>query len=639
MRRAPKHAKSEDSPLAGLLRLVFFAAAVLLGFSLIELPWNEEFFQMEQAYVAPNLAFLTAGAIVVYLLGQRTRTALVVFVALCLLVGTANHYVVQFKGQPIVPADLFALSTAASVSSGYDFMPDLRLICCFLVAIAYAVLLYRFCPKTKLTIPSAIVNCLIAAFIVWMGGNFYEENDIGHRYDVTVDVWDVRGSYASQGTLLCFLTRTQELTPTAPDGYSVERACEILAPYNDEALPPDGAAMESGGPAGEPAEGTEEAVVETTENFNGPNVIVVMNETFTDLSIYSGLENTNAYPSVYHEIAGESLAAGSLYVSALGGGTCNTEFELLTGASTGNMGGGVYPYVLYDLDHVDNLAAYFRNLGYDTSAIHPAEANNWRRDVIYSQLGFDSFDDIETMRDCDTFRNLVTDKATYERALEKIEAGDGPQFIFDVTIQNHGGYESGLIPAEDQVELDSSLIQSEEVNEFLSCLKRSEADLRWFIDELNALDEPTVVVFFGDHQPGFADWLFETCEGKGVDESTLAEVQQRFTTPYFIWANKAAQAEGAPTVVRAVEDAEDLSTNFLGSVLIEAAGLPQTPLSRYMEALRAQVPALNLNGYMTSDGAWHWFDQVTEASDDLEDYRMVQYANLFEKNEVEGLQK
>jgi len=113
--------------------------------------------------------------------------------------------------------------------------------------------------------------------------------------------------------------------------------------------------------------------------YDGPNVIAIINETFSDLSSYPGLEDANAAPPFFREVAADALASGDVYVSAMGGGTCNSEFEFLTGASMGNMGGGVYPYVLYDLEGVDNLAAAFRALGYGTHAIHPAEASNWRR--------------------------------------------------------------------------------------------------------------------------------------------------------------------------------------------------------------------------------------------------------------------
>ena len=218
----------------------------------------------------------------------------------------------------------------------------------------------------------------------------------------------------------------------------------ILAPFAEDPLTgTDGTVAESPSPdttgnQNSTAPTTGDAAPEQPEAlpYDGPNVIAIMNETFSDLSEYPGLEGTNAAPTFFHEVANDSLAAGDVYVSAMGGGTCNSEFEFLTGASMGNMGGGVYPYVLYDLEGVDNLASYFRSLGYGTHAIHPAEAANWRRDRIYEQLGFDAFDDITTMEDADTFRDLVTDRTTYERVLEKIDEGEGPQFVFDVTIQN-----------------------------------------------------------------------------------------------------------------------------------------------------------------------------------------------------------
>ncbi len=110
-----------------LVRLAFFAVAVALGFILLEVPWNDGLPAMEAKYVMPNLAVLALGGAIVFLIGQRTRASLAVFVSLCLLSGMANFFLIEFKGQPIVPADLFALSTAASVSSGYSLFLTSRL--------------------------------------------------------------------------------------------------------------------------------------------------------------------------------------------------------------------------------------------------------------------------------------------------------------------------------------------------------------------------------------------------------------------------------------------------------------------------------------------------------------------------------
>lgn len=437
-----------------LRRGAFFALAVVLGFLLLELPWNDGVFAIPQRYVVDNLLILGLGCAIVFLAGQRTRASLAVFTGFCLLWGTANFFIITFKGQPIVPADLFALGTAASVAGGYSLFLTGRLVFCWALFAAYCIALAKLCPKRKRVRWDIAANVLAAALLVCLGAMQYQAIDIKKDCEVTVDVWDVRGSYATQGTALCFLSRAQELTPKPPEGYSAEAVDAILAPFAEDPLTgTDDATAEPASPnaTGDPgaaAPTTSDAAPEQSEAlpYDGPNVIAIMNETFSDLSSYPGLEGTNAAPTFFHEVADDSLAAGDVYVSAMGGGTCNSEFEFLTGASTGNMGGGVYPYVLYDLEGVDNLASYFRGLGYGTHAIHPAEAANWRRDRIYEQLGFDDFDDITTMEDADTFRDLVTDRATYERVLEKIDEGDGPQFVFDVTIQNHGGYDTGLVP-------------------------------------------------------------------------------------------------------------------------------------------------------------------------------------------------
>lgn len=610
------------SCLGTLIRIAFCIAAVVLGWLLIELPWNDNLTAIEPRYIIANLAIVGLLGAIVFLLGQRTRASLAVFVGLCLLIGTANFFIIEFKGQPIVPADLFALSTAASVSSGYSLFLTGRLAACIGAFAAYCAALLLWCPKRPVTGKDIVINCVAAALMVAVGVIQYRDTDIKSAYEVNVDVWDVRGSYASQGTLLCFLSRAQELTPAEPEGFSDEALKRILEPYEDE--------------------GKDDPQYTDEKPFDGPNVIAIMNETFSDLSSYPGLEGSNAQPTFFKEVQADSLAAGDLFVSAMGGGTCNSEFEFLTGSTTGLMGGGVYPYVLYDLDDTENLPSYFDSLGYGTHAIHPAEASNWRRDRVYEQLGFDTFDDITTMEGADTFRDLVTDKATYERALEKIDGNENPQFVFDVTIQNHGGYDTGLVPEKDRVHLDTDAVDSPEVDEFLAAMHQSDEDLRWLIDELNARNEPTIVVFFGDHQPGFADWLFEQTYGKSVDGATLDEVQARYHTPYFIWANKAARAKGAPTKVSSLGTDTITSLNYLGTMAIDAGGLPQTTQTRFLNALRKVLPAVNLNGYRDVDGVWHWFgealttDSQRAADEALDDYAIVQYDNLFRKDPLFG---
>lgn len=646
-----------------LVRIAFFLVAIILGWLLIELPWNDNPFGINLSHIIANLFIVGLATSVLFFLGQRSRVALAVCVGLCLLIGVANFYVIEFKGQPILPADLFALGTAASVSAGYQLFLTWRLALCLGMFAFYCFALKRWCPKRNVAKSDVAVNLIAVLLLVLLCVSLYQKTDIKQEYDVKVDVWDVRGSYANQGTLLCFLSRAQELVPREPEDYSQEVVAAILEPYrvseigsnSTDRFENEQASSNENAPAAEVISETEAAVEHvfgSAENsdsgdnyaaeetaYDGPNVVVVMNETFSDLSTYPGLEGSVAEPEFLKEVQADSLVAGDVYTSAMGGGTCNSEFEFLTGTTMGLLGAGVYPYVLYDMDEVENLASYFRNLGYDTAAIHPAEATNWRRDVVYAQLGFHSFDDITVMKDADTFRDLVTDKATYEYVLEKIESGTKPQFIFDVTIQNHGGYTTGLVLPKDAVHLDSEAVEdaefSEEVDEFLAAIHRSDEDLRWFIDQLNACEEPTVLVFFGDHQPGFVDGLFEATFDKTVEEATAEEVQERYHTPFFIWANEAAREMYELPETDGVATQMTTSLNYLGALLLDVALLPQTTYSAYLNELRNDLPVVNLNGYQDSEGLWHWFGETpltksqTMADDALDDYRIVQYDLLF----------
>lgn len=188
-----------------LRRGAFFALAVVLGFLLLELPWNDGVFAIPQRYVVDNLLILGLGCAIVFLAGQRTRASLAVFTGFCLLWGTANFFIITFKGQPIVPADLFALGTAASVAGGYSLFLTGRLVFCWALFAAYCVALAKLCPQRKRARWDVAANVLAAALLVCLGAMQYQAIDIKKDCEVTVDVWDVRGSYATQGTALCFL--------------------------------------------------------------------------------------------------------------------------------------------------------------------------------------------------------------------------------------------------------------------------------------------------------------------------------------------------------------------------------------------------------------------------------------------------
>lgn len=626
-----KQFKSLSFPKGPLTRVVMAALAIAAGYVLVEHTWNPYAFTMEARYIAANLFFLAVLFGIVHLLGQQSRASVAVFLFVCLLMGVADYYVVTFKGQPVVPADLFSLKTAAAVSGGYSYAPSREMLESIALFAAFCICLL-FVPKRKLSIPFVAANTaaglLLAGCFCW----YMTEGDIQEDFDCQVGEWYTLSYYERQGTTLCFLKRVQDIMPDEPDNYSAALVDEILnGPGIEDGLAETVDALLGG----EGAEGGTAGEL--------PNVVVVMNETFSDLSQYESLEGTSARPLNFYRIARASEAWGTAYVSCFGAGTCNSEFEVLTSSSLGNMGADVYPYVLYDLAGNENLASYFKALGYDTTAMHPGDAQNWRRDRVYSQLGFDEFLSAEAFSDAEKLRWFTTDRATYDRVLDIIRENDSPQFVFDVTIQNHGGYNTGLIPEDETVNAPVNGADYASVNEYASLIKCSDADLAYLIEELEDLDEPVAVLFFGDHQPSLSDVPEEELYGVNLDAASLEQLQERYEVPYLIWTNYETEGSDAKSGKQVSTPSKTTSLNYLASQLVQAAGLPATSYQRFLLGASENIPAINANGFMLADGSWHSFDELLlpEGVDEnakrlIADYAVVQYGNLFDSSAGEG---
>lgn len=602
LRRRTAGVATRVRPLAVLL-------SVPLGFFLVEWPYNDVLFSMQARYVALNLALIAAFLLAVWFVGQRRMAALVVGLAACLVVGLADYFLMLFKGTTVLPSDVMALSTAAQVAGGYTPVFHDSALVALAAFLVYASLLVCL-PNPNLTPVRVAVNVVVACLCALGLVRWYTTTDIAKDCEVEVDVWGNETSYMTYGAVPCFLQRLQEVQPESPAGYSTQRADEVvaqLAAQWDAAHPgyPATLAQYYGGAAGQDA----------------PSVVCVMNESFSDLSVYEGLQG---YAGTTYVAGLDALTRGTLYVSARGGGTCNTEFEFLTGSSLGMIGGGVYPYMYYDMSGVEALPNLFASLGYETTAIHPCAASNWRRDVVYEELGFSQFlSETSFPPDAATLRDKIRDSETYKAALDVL-GQEGPQFVFDVTYMGHGGYTTGLL---DSYPYDSVRAAGQEVegmSEYLSVMDEAQADLKWFLEQLRQLDKHVVVVFFGDHQPGFNEQL---AQAVGQDDpDSLEQVQRRFSTLYFVWANYDL-GEGLSGDVPAQLD---LSVGYLGTQVMYELGLPLSDMQKARLQLMEEMPATNLNGYLGLDGTWYWNGLEGPVKGAYDDYALIQYRNLFD---------
>ncbi|MBM6682807.1 LTA synthase family protein [Collinsella intestinalis] len=604
-------------PLAASI-IALVLAGVFATFGL-EIPSNHDITWMYPLCLLLEFALITVAMAGLFFISQR-RGGASAFLALALcMLGIAEYFVILFKSMPIQPGDLFALSTAAAVSAGYTY--TLSAYCLYGIALAAVAALLCLAagawrPERAQRSRRGLVINLIVGVLCLAGITAHVTLiDYYNTLGIQIYTWRPLESYYRQGYLPSFISSAQTIIPPKPKNYSTGTAEKLLDEYVATYDEQDAA---------------NEARTQATAQFDEekPTVIAIMNETFSDLSIYQNLHAGYEGPTFFKSIS-DAVARGTLYVSAYGGGTCNTEFEFLTGNSMAYLGNGVYPYSTYNLTQTKNLAQQFSDLGYATTAMHPNHGTNWNRENVYRDFGFDNFLTINDFADADRLRGMVTDEATYDKILDLLNENSDPQFIFDVTMQNHSGYETGLLPYDKQVNYLVDGVSDPEVNEYLALIQESDRALEEFLSKLEKLDRKVVLVFFGDHQPFFPD-TYNDAWFTNEDEAVHAE--RLWQTDYVIWANY--DVAGSSQTSEQV----DTSTNYLGSMLLELIGAPLTDYQKAQIAARTEMPAINTTGYCDADGTWFLTGEKIDAPEGSAaeraattryDLSMIQYFELF----------
>lgn len=597
---------------------------------------NISFLSIPDPYMACELSVIFGAVAGCWFLCQRRPVGFVVPMVACLLYGASEYFVETFKNAAIMPSDLRNASTGLNVAGGYQFdltTGILVLVTIFCIAAGllswlrdpFARIVSRWCEGVGATSSSHITaKACDGAKAVWSTGAFAKKaaaaavsaiigvllivcpvsSALGTDWEeegVEFDYWDTHKSFDKYGIIPSFIAALHLEELEEPIGYTAEHAADLqagLAGLYDEYVS---------------ATPEREAAVAQFDEVK-PNVIMIVNESFSDLSFLGGLGVGYDGPSYFRNFS--AIAKGATSVSVYGGGTCNSEFEGLTGTSLGYVGGGINPYAIYDLSKIDALPKQFKELGYQTTAIHPEVATNWGRDEVYPAIGFDGFIDRDGFEGAERFRDHVRDSETYDVAIDKILSSDEPQFIFDLTMMGHGGYETGLVPESDNTGYD---FEGEGVldeygdaytNEYLSSIKMSDKEFEALISKLSEIDEPTVVAFYGDHQPGFTWWLQEKFAD---DSSEIAYKQSMFKTDYFVWANyhvagSAWDGKGASGTNAGNGEVLYQATMAPANIMGWTKSLIGAPLSDYEKASymsRWWIQSNNIYGYMDAAGMWH----------------------------------
>lgn len=585
--------------------LIGFAIVPIISFYLMEAFEHNALAEVRQEAQWFNILIFELIAWTLYLLIGRMTTALRIELALALAFGLTNHYVMAFRSTPFVPWDLLSVRTAASVAQNYDFTPTPRMIVVtvLFVLLMVAVRILRKVPRIKL--PIRLGSALLCGLALCLFVNTLQQETFQNKHYLYPFLFTPAYMTKVNGMAVTFAMDLAYVAVDKPEGYSAEEAQKTLEQYGntDNVFADDEENTNDSKNRGEDA-----------NNKDLPNIIVIMDEAFSDLSVVGDLETNEDYMPFMNKMqqGADHTITGYAQVSVCGGNTANSEFEFLTGNTMSFLPSGSIPYQQYITKDTPSLASYLASLGYETYAQHPYYASGWNREKVYPLLGFEHLNFIYDYANKTYVRKYVSDDADMQHIIDTYEnKEDGkPAFIFNVTMQNHGGYTDAFSDLSEDVHATN--YNSEVLDRYLSLIRLTDQSLEKLVDYFSNVDEKTVIVFFGDHQPSDAvaaqiqDSML--LPGESVPDEQL---RKRYLVPYLVWANY--DIDGATQ--------QNTSLNYLSAEVLKAAGVPTDAYQNFLLDLQKSYPVMSAAGR-------------TDASDAdenmLNTYKKLQYYNLFE---------
>lgn len=502
-----------DMPVHPVIRILFALVIPLGCFYTFETLTHQMSTMIELAKRL-NIAFYYWLFLFVFFIAGRTSISMAICVSAIAIIGVGNYFVVMFRSNPIVPWDIYSFETAMSVADNYVFSVDWALaehIAMFILMLIVGVRTNIRLNKKILRPILTVAMCIPAYFYI----SYLWQDNLERNTGLNDTLFNAKYMHSKDGFFVSFILDIHFLQIEEPKNYSDEYALSLL---NEQ----------------------EVEKVETPEEL--PDIIAIMDETFSDPAVLGEFETNKDYMPFVHSILRGEVAntiSGYTDVSVLGGNTANSEFEFLTGNSMAFFPNGSVPYLQYIRDGISTIVPQLEEYGYTTYGTHPYRAKGWNREFIYDLMGFDYRYFQGSFPFEDKLRNYVSDEADFKSILEWRNNTEGPFFMFNVTMQNHSNYGGDFDNFDPQIVAKFKNTSSNKyLNKYLSLMYETDQDVASLLSELSQSDRKTIVVFWGDHQPN--DYVVRPIYkeyGLDFDNQTYEQQQQRQKTPFFIWAN------------------------------------------------------------------------------------------------------
>lgn len=569
------------------------------------------------------------------MLFNRFWIATPVLLAVAIVIAVIEHFKIGIRYEAILPSDLGFLGSNTGnlmsfVPAGWQWVV-LGAVAVFAAIVALCVSLNRIDARhgrmIRATNPgmAAVTRLLlILCPALFLGVYTMHVGTVGSWANVfssalgdIPSMWDSVYDAQRNGPVVAFVRQLNPKVMDEPEGYSEETMREVAARYADAA----------------------DAMNETrSEYLDESTVIFVLNESFSDPSRVPGIELNQ---EATHEVDAirEQTTGGLMLSSGYGGGTANLEYMSLTGMSMANFNSSLTsPY--QQLVPSQRWTTSINQMWGDPEnslGFHPYEPSMYSRATNYRKFGFSHFytlegDDVIAHRDTIDKSPYVSDAATYRSVLDEVGSTDANQFISVITMQNHMPYNDWYSDNEFTVTNTDGAEplgedETREIETYAKGVSLSDKATAEFLDELDAIDKPITVVFYGDHLPG----IYSTA---GEDQNNSLALH---LTDYFIWSNKASSSQGTKN-----ENSDYTSPNYFIAQAAEHMNAKVSPFLAFLTQMHEHVSAMeppvvnNIQGwdripegqpiYLDADGNPMVESEMDAATRQLlEDYKLIQY--------------
>ncbi len=518
-----------------------------------------------------------------------------------------NRTKMQFRGDPLLHWDFSLLREALGIAKSF---PAKTFVLCFLFVAIFIIMAVWFCLTVRtakmLILPRVLMASACALGIVVCNQTFYQNEDIYNALPVYGNLYNLADVHTSKGNLYSFLINLNLHNSVKPDDYDpawVRKQIANLDGRNPEAV-----------------------------SRMRPHIIAVMGESFSALSESSALDFADYRDPLKHfkELGEEGLMKRAI-MPWKGGGTGDAEFDFLTGFPSRWFASVPYAYRMV-MKPIEALPSILEQLGYKTFALHPGYRWFYNRQNVYPNLGFSKMvfeDDFPS----EAYRGaFITEKATIDKLLEMMEDHLAnhpgvPMFGFCVTIENHVAYEDRFLLSGMENFSTSLLLTSQERNilgNYLEGVRQADLQLERLATWLEALEEPAVLLYYGDHLPSLNDNLYDMLiAGSNAPEGSFVQETRLFDVPFLLWQNKAAASAGVLDMDKAqalLPENGVISSNYLGAYLLEALGFDaMSPFFQYVNELRQSHPVILGDAYF--DGEEHCVKDSGNGEGEMRLYR------------------